>query len=210
MLFWGSKSRLKATISNTTTPKCRGHTKKCIILADFRVLCDFGAVLFWIVATVSILTGPSLAHRRACTSPWLAGFSPGGCLGRDVLRLVVFVVVAVLGLASGVISIAGLALSHVSWMARVNGLRSSAERVANANHLVDGRWTFERVSSVSVLLVLLLYHSLWPRGWPNEMVRGGRVQRLRRSFNAVFATLPARKRDGVEVNDYCRILCFYQ
>ena len=57
------------------------------------------------------------------------------------------------------------------------------KRVANANHLVDGRRPFERVLSVLVLLVLLLYRSLWPREggqtkWLEEV--GSNV--LRRSF----------------------------
>lgn len=33
---------------------------------------------------------------------------------------------------------------------------------------------------------------------------------LWRSFNAVFATFPARKGDKVLLNDHCRILSFYQ
>jgi len=92
------------------------HTKERIIIANSRVLCDFGAVLFWIVATVAIRSGFSLARRHSCASPWLTAFSPGGCLARDVLWLVAFVVVPVLGLAPGVISITKLALSRVSWM----------------------------------------------------------------------------------------------
>ena len=166
-------------------PSIRAHTKKRIILANFRVLCDFGAVLFWIIATVSIRTSLSLARRRSCGSPCLAGFSPcgGGRPGRDVLWLIVFVVVAVVGLARSVISITALALSRVSWMHASMDCDRVWKRVANANHLVDGRWSFERVLSVSVLLVLLLYRSLWPREggqikWLEEV--GSNV--LRRSF----------------------------
>lgn len=65
----------------------------------------------------------------------------------------------------------------------------------------------ERLGAFGVTSVSLIVAE---RGWPNKMVGGGRVQRFTSEFRAVFAALPARKRDGVEVNGHCRILCFYQ
>jgi hypothetical protein len=45
---------------------------------------------------------------------------------------------------------------------------------------------------------------------PNEMLGGDWVQSLRRSFKAVFATLPARKTGNVLSNDYCGMQSFGQ
>lgn len=58
------------------------------------------------------------------------------------------------------------------------------------------------VSSVS----LIVAEKVAKQKWLEEV----RSNVLRRSFDAVFVALPARKRDGVEVNDHCRILRFYQ
>jgi len=197
VLFRGSESRLKETISSTATLQVPGHTKERIIVANFRVLGDFGAVLFRIVATVAIRPGPPLVCRRACAAPGLAGFSPGGRLGRDVLRPVAFVVVAVLGLAPGIIAITKLALSRVSWMhASIFGLRSTARPGWQkcepfVGRAMDFRARAERLGAFGVASVSLIVAGVGPNG----MLGGGRVQRLWRSFkHRVRHSSSARRR----------------
>ena len=171
-----------------------GHTEERIIVANFRVFGEFGAILFQIVATVAIRSSLPLVCRRACAAPCLAALSPSGRLGRDILRLVAFVVVVVvLGLAPGItaITITQLALSRVSWMhASIFGLRSTAKRGWQncepfAGRAMDFRARVERLGPFGVASVSLIVAGVRP----NVMRGGGRVQRFMAEFQTSYSPL---------------------